>query len=155
MQEENAAGRRRPFRVQRGGVAPDIPMVVLINSGSASSSEILAGAIQDHERGTLIGETTFGTGTVLQTYTLEDGSALLLGTSQWLTAGGRLIRKQGITPDIEVSLGPDGELLTPSLVDELTGAELVESGDAQLLTALDELGALEALTDTVQATQQQ
>jgi len=129
-------------------------MVVLINSGSASSSEILAGAIQDHERGTLIGETTFGTGTVLQTFTLDDGSALLLGTSQWLTADGRLIRKQGIAPDLEVELGPDGELLTPDRVRELTAAELIDSGDAQLLAGLEELGALEALTNTVQATQQ-
>lgn len=154
LQEENADGRRRPFRVQRGGVAQEIPMVVLINSGSASSSEILAGAIQDHERGTLIGETTFGTGTVLQTFTLEDGSALLLGTSQWLTADGRLIRKQGIAPDVEVPLGPDGELLTPDRVSELTAAELVESGDAQLLAGLEELGVLETLTGTVEAVQQ-
>ncbi|MEZ4678078.1 MAG: S41 family peptidase [Caldilineaceae bacterium] len=104
LQEENAAGQRKPYPVEDGGVAPDIPLVVLINPGSASSSEIFAGAIQDHKRGTLIGETTFGTGTVLQTFQLEDGSALLLGTSQWLTADGRLIRKQGITPDIAVDL---------------------------------------------------
>jgi carboxyl-terminal processing protease len=139
LQEESASGRRRAFRVQRGGVAQDIPMVVLINPGSASSSEILAGAIQDHERGTLIGETTFGTGTVLQTFMLDDGSALLLGTSQWLTADGRLIRKQGIAPDIEVTLGADGELLTPGLVEALSAAELLESGDAQLLIAIEEL----------------
>ncbi len=139
LQEENADGRRRVFRVQRGGVAQDIPMVVLINPGSASSSEILAGAIQDQKRGALIGETTFGTGTVLQTFMLDDGSALLLGTSQWLTADGRLIRKQGITPDIEVKLGPDGELLTPGLVKEMSATELAESGDAQLLAAIKEL----------------
>lgn len=139
LQEENANGRRRVFRVQRGGVAQEIPMVVLINPGSASSSEILAGAIQDQARGTLIGETTFGTGTVLQTFMLDDGSALLLGTSQWLTADGRLIRKQGITPDIEVKLGPDGELLTPGLVKEMSATELAESGDAQLLAAIKEL----------------
>lgn len=126
-------------------------MVVLINPGSASSSEILAGAIQDHKRGSLIGETTFGTGTVLQTYMLDDGSALLLGTSQWLTADGRLIRKQGITPDIAVTLGPDGELLTPDLVKEMTAAELLKSGDAQLLAGIEELNGLPA---DQQATQQ-
>jgi carboxyl-terminal processing protease len=139
LQEESATGRRRAFRVQRGGVAQEIPMVVLINPGSASSSEIFAGAIQDHERGTLIGETTFGTGTVLQTFPLDDGSALLLGTSQWLTADGRLIRKQGIAPDIEVKLGPDGELLTPGLVEEMSADDLTASGDAQLLAAIAEL----------------
>ena len=142
LQEENAKGQRRPFRVRRGGVAQDIPLVVLINPGSASSSEILAGAIQDHERGVLIGETTFGTGTVLQTFTLSDGSALLLGTSQWLTADGRLIRKQGIAPDIEVKLGTDGEILLPSMVKELTAEELLQRGDAQLLAGLAELGAI-------------
>jgi len=144
LQQENADGRRRAYRVERGGVATEIPMVVLINPGSASSSEILAGAIQDQERGQLIGETTFGTGTVLQTFALDDGSALLLGTSQWLTANGRLIRKQGITPDIEVEIARDGEFLTPALVKELTAEEVAASGDAQLLAGLDALHALPA-----------
>lgn len=142
LQEENASGRRRAFRVERGGVATEIPMVVLINPGSASSSEIFAGAIQDYARGQLIGETTFGTGTVLQTFTLDDGSALLLGTSQWLTAKGRLIRKQGIAPDIAVELSLDGEFLTPTLVKELTAEEVATSGDAQLLAGLKALDAL-------------
>lgn len=142
LQEENASGERRPFPVEEGGVAPTIPMVVLINPGSASSSEIFAGAIQDHKRGSLIGETTFGTGTVLQTFQLSDGSALLLGTSQWLTADGRLIRKQGITPDIAVELGDDGTLLTPNEVEALSAEEITASGDAQLLAGLKELGAL-------------
>lgn len=144
LQEENAQGRRRAYRVESGGVATELPMVVLINPGSASSAEILAGAIQDHKRGQLIGETTFGTGTVLQTFTLEDGSALLLGTSQWLTADGRLIRKQGIKPDVEVELPADGEFLTPTLVKELTAEEVVDSGDAQLLAGLKALDALPA-----------
>jgi len=141
LQEENATGERRAFVVEEGGVAQEIPLVVLINPGSASSSEILAGAIQDHQRGQLIGETTFGTGTVLQTFQLSDGSALLLGTSQWLTADGRLIRKQGITPDNQVDLGPDGEMLTPNAVEALSVEELAASGDAQLLAGLDALGA--------------
>ncbi|MCE7986627.1 MAG: S41 family peptidase [Caldilinea sp. CFX5] len=142
LQEEDAQGNRRPFRVERGGVATEIPLVVLINPGSASSAEIFAGAIQDHKRGQLIGETTFGTGTVLQTFNLDDGSALLLGTSQWLTADGRLIRKQGIAPDIEVKLPADGDCLTPALVKELTAEKLAKSGDAQLLAGLKALDAL-------------
>lgn len=153
LQEENAQGRRRAFRVESGGVATEIPMVVLINPGSASSSEIFAGAIQDHARGQLIGETTFGTGTVLQTFTLEDGSALLLGTSQWLTADGRLIRKQGIKPDIEVELPADGEFLTPTLVKELTADEVATSGDAQLLAGLKALNALPETTAAPSASQ--
>ena len=99
--EESASGNRKAFPVEPGGLATELPMVVLINPGSASSSEIFAGAIQDHDRGEVVGETTFGTGTVLQPFPLQDGSALLLGTKQWLTPDGRLIRKQGIEPDVE------------------------------------------------------
>lgn len=152
LQQEDAQGNRQPFRVERGGVATEIPMVVLINPGSASSAEIFAGAIQDHQRGQLIGETTFGTGTVLQTFNLDDGSALLLGTSQWLTADGRLIRKQGIAPDIEVELPADGKFLTPALVKELTAEEVAQSGDAQLLAGLKALDALAPIIE--QANQQ-
>ena len=154
LQQEDARGNRQPFRVERGGVATDIPMVVLINPGSASSAEIFAGAIQDHQRGQLIGETTFGTGTVLQTFNLDDGSALLLGTSQWLTADGRLIRKQGITPDTEVELPVDGEFLTPALIKEMTAAELAQSGDAQLLAGLKALDALPTVPAPAQAQKQ-
>jgi carboxyl-terminal processing protease len=117
-----------------------LPLVVLINGGSASSSEILAGAVQDHERGELVGQTTFGTGTVLQPYILEDGSALLLGTRQWLTPDGRLIRKQGITPDHVVELPIEADLLTPEEIEELELAEIATSEDAQLLKALELLG---------------
>ena len=154
LQEENADGERRAFAVEKGGVATAIPMVVLINPGSASSSEIFAGAIQDYKRGQLIGETTFGTGTVLQTFQLDDGSALLLGTSQWLTAEGRLIRKQGIAPDLDVKLEPSADLLTPNTIEGLTPAELVASEDAQFLAGLKALDALPAIeiTSTVTTT---
>jgi carboxyl-terminal processing protease len=142
LQEENAEGERRVFKVRNGGVATDIPLVVLINEGSASSSEILAGAIQDHERGTLVGETTFGTGTVLEPFTLQDGSALMLGTRQWLTADGRLIRKQGIEPDILIDLPIEADLLSPDEIEEMALEELTESEDVQLLQALEMLGAV-------------
>ena len=113
LQQEDAQGNRKPYRVERGGLATEIPMVVLINQGSASSAEIFAGAIQDHDRGQVVGETTFGTGTVLQPFVLADGSGLMLGTSQWLTADGRLIRKQGIEPDVMVELPMTADLLQP------------------------------------------
>lgn len=142
LQEEDANGERRVFQVRRGGVATDIPMVVLINAGSASSSEILAGALQDYERAVLIGETTFGTGTVLEPFGLQDGSALMLGTRQWLTAEGRLIRKQGIEPDISVDLPIEADLISPSLLEEMTYDELLASEDLQLLRGLEELSAV-------------
>jgi carboxyl-terminal processing protease len=142
LQEADAAGRRKNFPIRRGGIATDIPMVVLINRGSASSSEIFAGAMQDHERAVVVGETTFGTGTVLEPFPLADGSALMLGTKQWLTADGRLIRKQGIEPDELLELPIGTELIYPSLAEGMTVEELLESEDAQVLKALELLDAL-------------
>ena len=97
--EQDAQGNRKPHGVQPGGIATEIPMVVLIDQGTASAAEIFAGAMQDQGRAKVVGETSFGTGTVLTPYSLSDGSALFLGTSQWLTPNGRQIWKQGIAPD--------------------------------------------------------
>lgn len=135
--EEDAEGNRKAYPVEEGGLATDIPMVVLINPGSASSAEIFAGAVQDHDRGQLVGETTFGTGTVLQPFPLRDGSALLLGTKQWLTPSGRLIRKQGVAPDVEVVLPIEADLLTPLEIQDMTADEIESADDAQLLRALE------------------
>jgi carboxyl-terminal processing protease len=135
--QEDAQGNRETFAVREGGVAQDIPITVLVNRGSASSSEIFAGAIQDHDRGLVVGETTFGTGTVLRPFDLDDGSALLLGTSQWLTPDGRLIRKQGIEPDVILELPAGTTLISPLQLGEMTVADLLDSEDEQLLKALD------------------
>ncbi len=135
--EEDAEGNRRAYAVEAGGEGTDLPMVVLANQGSASSAEIFAGAVQDHERGEIVGQTTFGTGTVLQPYILDDGSALLLGTRQWLTPEGRLIRKQGIAPDHVVELPIEADLLTPEEIRDLSAEEVAASEDAQLLKALE------------------
>ena len=142
LQQEDARGNRTPYPDKRGGVALDIPMVLLVNGGSASSSEIFAGAIQDHDRGMVVGETTFGTGTVLEPFILDDGSGMMLGTSQWLTANGRLIRKQGIEPDVSVELPMTADLLYPRDLEGMTVAELLGSEDTQLLKALELLDAL-------------
>jgi len=142
LQREDFDGERKVYAVEPGGLATGLPLAVLIDAGSASSAEILAGAIQDHDRGVLIGETTYGTGTILETFTLEDGSALVLGTSQWLTADGRLIRKQGIAPDVTVEL-PDGvRPLTPDTVDGMGVEDVLSIRDAQLMEALRWLDAL-------------
>jgi carboxyl-terminal processing protease len=142
VQQEDAQGNRKAYPVVPGGIATEIPMVVLINEGSASSSEIFAGAIQDYERGVLIGETTFGTGTVLEPFVLDDGSGLMLGTSQWLTAKGRLIRKQGINPDLTIELPIDADLIYARDIEELTVEDLLESEDLQVLEALKVLEQL-------------
>jgi carboxyl-terminal processing protease len=140
LQQEDAEGNRKVYPVEPGGIATDIPMVVLINRGTASSSEIFAGAMQDYERAQVVGETTFGTGTVLEPFPLDDGSLLMLGTSQWLTAEGRLIRKNGIEPDVMVEIPIETEIITPETARMMPVEELRESEDLQVLKALELLG---------------
>jgi carboxyl-terminal processing protease len=110
---------------------------VLIDRGSASSAEILAGAIQDHDRGKLIGARTFGAGTVLNVFSLSDGSALKLAVSEWLTPKGRRIWHEGISPDIAVTLSDPADVLQPEMEEDLTSEGLSKSSDKQLLTAVD------------------
>jgi carboxyl-terminal processing protease len=137
LQEKNARGEVTPVRVRSGGLALVIPMVVLINGGTASAAEIVAGALQDARRATLVGEKTFGTGTVLSPFPLSDGSALLLAVEEWLTPAGQVIWHKGISPDITVLLPPEVRPLFPEAEKEMTAAELRESKDGQLLRALD------------------
>ena len=125
--------------VKSKGVATDLPMVVLINAGTASAAEITSGALQDAHRATLVGETTFGTGTVLEQFHLSDGSALLLATEEWLTPAGRVIWHKGIAPDVSVSLPADTAPLLPEAEQGMTPDQLRASGDAQLLRAMDVL----------------
>ena len=85
-------------------VTTDLPMVVLVDEFSASGSEVLAGALQDHEQATIAGTTTFGKGSVNVLRELSDGSGLYITTGRWLTPNGRLIEGRGITPDYELDL---------------------------------------------------
>ncbi len=135
--EKNALDKIRPVPVQPGGVATTFPMVALINGGTSSGAEIVAGALQDAHRAKLVGEKTFGTGTVLQTFSLSDGSALMLAIEEWLTPDGHVIWHHGITPDVVVSLPPEATPLALATEREMTPEKLKESGDVQLLRALD------------------
>ncbi len=135
--EKNAAGKIRPVPVNSGGVAVSLPVVVLINGGTSSGAEIIAGAFQDAHRAKLVGEKTFGTGTVLQTFSLSDSSALLLAIEEWLTPAGHLIWHQGISPDVVIPLPPDVTPLIPSNEEGLREEEFRKSKDVQLLRALD------------------
>ena len=104
-------GRNDITRVytSQGNQYPDWPLVVLVNKGSASASEIVAGAIQDRDRGVILGETTFGKGLVQQVYPLSDDSALTISTSEYYTPEGRVINNIGIEPDIMVTVEDDME----------------------------------------------
>ncbi len=90
------------FRSRQKGIANDVPLVVLINEGSASASEIVAGAIQDHHRGVIMGTKSHGKASVQTIFPLKDGSALRLTTSKYFTPSGRSIHGQGIIPDVVV-----------------------------------------------------
>jgi carboxyl-terminal processing protease len=139
LQVKDAKGHLIPVPVERGGVACDIPMVVLINEGSASAAEIVAGAVKDTGRALLVGEKTFGTGTVLSEFHLSDGSALLLAVEEWLTPHGTSFWHKGIAPDTTVALPENQNPLLPEAERDFTMADLRASGDTQLLRALDQL----------------
>lgn len=105
MIEKLGTGEEIPFEVIPGGIATEIPMVVLVNGGSASASEIAAGAIQDYERGLIVGTTTYGKGSVQNWIPLNnDQGAVKVTIARWLTPKGRLIHEVGLTPDHVVEL---------------------------------------------------
>ena len=139
--EEDASGNRTQVSVDKSRLSTALPMVVLVDHGTASAAEIVAGAMQDSLRSRVIGMTTVGTGTVLEPYKLSDGSVLLLGVADWLTPAGHRIFGKGITPDQSVALATGGQAIDPIELGTMTVPQLQSSGDAQLLAAMKALGA--------------
>jgi carboxyl-terminal processing protease len=118
------------------------PLVVLVNGGTASAAEITTGAISINRPSvTTIGEKTFGTGTILQTYQLSDGSALVLGTEEWLFPNGQSIYKTGYTPEQVVALPATVAPLDPLSAQQqsLSLAQIEQYGDTQLNKGIADL----------------
>ncbi len=115
------------LNVSRTGLLLDTPLVVLINKGSASASEIMAGALRDYDRAKLIGEVSFGKGTIQQPVDLENGAASVhISVGKWITPKGTWVHKKGLTPDIIVKYDAKKSKATPGI-------------DNQLQTAIQEL----------------
>ena len=126
----------------KGGLATTTPLTILVNNNTASAAEIVTGAIKVNRPDVhVVGEKTFGTGTVLQSFPLSDGSALLIGTAEFLLPDGSSIYNKGIQPDQPVTL-PKSVVPVSSLVAsnlKYTLKQIEQSGDTQLLQGLENI----------------
>jgi len=109
LYERRKGQEEKSYVANQGELAPQIPLVVLVNHGTASASEIVAGAIQDHERGLLVGEPTFGKGSVQLIFDLSDGSSLHVTAARWYTPDRHQLDGVGLTPNLVVDADPQSE----------------------------------------------
>jgi carboxyl-terminal processing protease len=124
VREKYSSGEEKKYISYGVGGLKDFPVVILVDGGTASASEILAGALRDHNGSKLVGEKTFGKGTVQIMEDLKDGSSLKITVANWLTPNGTLIDKQGLSPDVEV---------------EYTEEDAIAERDPQLQKAIEVL----------------
>jgi carboxyl-terminal processing protease len=153
------------FTATAGQWLPEIPLVLLVDRGSASASEVLAGALQDQGRAIIVGERTFGKGSVQSVLALRNGAGLKLTTARYYTPSGRSIQAQGILPDVvvaremRVAKGPDDRKREADLErhldketddgTEARGSEVDPEADFPLFQALNLLRGAQALSRTV------
>jgi carboxyl-terminal processing protease len=126
---QDSRGERQDFEADRQTIAgPEIPVIVLINGGTASASEILAGALQDRGRATLLGTQTYGKGSVQLVYDLSDGSSIHVTSARWYTPDGTQIDGQGLVPDIIVE--PSADAIAEGRDEQLSAAvAFLQNGD--------------------------
>ena len=145
--EGRGAERKEEYRARGRGKIRELPMVVLVNGGSASAAEIVSGCLQDLKRAVIVGEQTFGKGSVQSILPLGNGSALRLTTAKYYTPSHKVIHERGITPDIEVPLDDEAKRLldvrrSPRGVDSLIDSQRAKAApveDPQLDRALEVL----------------
>lgn len=114
--QENASGQRNSFKVNRAGKLTKIPMVVLINKGSASASEIVAGSLKDRKRAKLVGEKSFGKGTIQEAQDLEGDTGIHITVAKWLTPAGHWVNDtEGLEPDIKIESDKEDSSKDPQL----------------------------------------
>ncbi len=127
---ENRRGQEEKFYpASSGGAGLDVPLTVLVDHGTASASEIVAGALQDRERAVLVGEKTFGKGTVQLIFDLSDGSSLHVTVAEWLTPGRHRIQDVGLTPDLIVEPDPEAHPDTDLALERAISCLLQTIGD--------------------------
>jgi carboxyl-terminal processing protease len=134
---KDAKGRVQRVSVRKAKPKVKLPMVVLTNAGTASAAEIVVGALRDGKRATVVGEQTFGTGTVLEQFPLSDGSALMLAIQEWLTPSGHTIWHKGIEPNLIVALSNGALPVYPEALQGMSPTQFRASKDTQLLKALE------------------
>lgn len=127
VKQRDGNNRTETLEVNRTGVMLDVPLAVLINKGSASASEILSGALQDYDRGILVGEQSFGKGTVQQAVEVNGGGSVHISIAKWLTPNENWVHDKGLTPDVEIKF------------DASESAKMTDQTDNQIRRAVFEL----------------
>jgi carboxyl-terminal processing protease len=143
------SGKETTHDVAGNPAAPDLPLVLLVDDQTASSAEILTGALQDSGRARIVGVKTYGTGTVVSTFPLKDGGALTIGTERWLTPKGHAIWREGLTPDQVVEMPQGVSTLVPDDFATLGSGGIGATQDAQLKAAITALDAERAVSHAV------